>query len=153
MVSSGKCQMMRWLRFRLGVLSCRWKGWPVVTRRTVYLYRQRGATSVTVSATIDDRGALLVEGYDIGEAPERAWGDSDYEYEASVEPEHKAALVQALLQARGGGGGGAAGVAGDLDPLLLRLIEERFAGNPLAFSAFREFCEVHAIPTAGWSWA
>jgi hypothetical protein len=41
---------------------------------------RNGSTSVFLDAKIDDGGDLVMEGQDIGKAPQEFWGDSDYEY-------------------------------------------------------------------------
>ena len=48
--------------------------------RTVRLYEHHGPTSIFIDAEIGDGGEVIVSGQDIGEAPEKFYGDSDYEY-------------------------------------------------------------------------
>jgi hypothetical protein len=76
-----------------------------MTENSVAIFERAGATSVSVTAYIKDDGAILVEGYDIGEAPSEYWGDSDYEYLVYVNQEYKDKLLGALVQACGEEGG------------------------------------------------
>jgi hypothetical protein len=49
----------------------------------------------TLEAYLNDDGDLVLEGYDLGKAPEMMWGDSDYEYWWTVK---KADVPMVLLQ-------------------------------------------------------
>jgi len=61
--------------------------------RTVRLYEHHGPTSIFIDAEIGDGGEVIVSGQDIGEAPEKFYGDSDYEYWMILGREHKDALL------------------------------------------------------------
>ena len=58
----------------------------------------RGTTSVYVDAEIDKNGNLLISGQDVGEAPLKHFGDSDYEYWILVPKDQKDLLLLTLLQ-------------------------------------------------------
>ena len=73
--------------------------------------------------TIEADGKLVVEGYDAGEAPRRAWGDDDYEYWYRIAPEWK-------------------------DRLLLKLIAERFQSE----RQLLDWLESAKVPTEFSSW-
>lgn len=64
----------------------------------VELYKSRGETSRQVSAEVDSNGKLTLSACDLGKMPEEFFGDSDYEFWATVQPEHKDAVVLALIE-------------------------------------------------------
>jgi hypothetical protein len=79
--------------------------------------------SVNLVAKIDDKGDLVLDGYDIGKRVEKHWGDSDYEYTLVVKADYK-------------------------DTVLLWLIKERFAND----SEFRAWLREKDIPNDFSSW-
>ena len=94
----------------------------------VKLFEYRGDTSVFIDAEIKEDGNLVVSGQDIGEAPKRHFGDSDYEYWAVISKEYK-------------------------DRVLLALMEEVFSGNSKAVSAFVDLMKAKGIPYEFDTWA
>jgi len=69
--------------------------------RKITLVKERTETdSRTVVAIIKKNGDLMLEGYDIGEAPKKFWGDSDYEYWRTVKKEYKDTILQWLIKER-----------------------------------------------------
>ena len=95
--------------------------------RKIRLYESRGDTTVLIDVEIAEDGRLEVSGQDLGDAPEKYWGDSDYEYWVSVRPEHK-------------------------DWVLLALIERLYGGNSSVVSEFMEFLRSRGIPYEFDSW-
>ena len=89
--------------------------------KTVRLYQHEGATSSTTDAKIMPDGSLQVSGYDIGAAAEAFVGHDDYECDVIVKPEHK-------------------------DALLLALLADRFGGDSCATSHFMKFLDSKGIP-------
>lgn len=87
----------------------------------VQLFEERGLTSRFVDAEILQSGALVISGQDVGEAPEKWFGDSDYEWWVTVRAEDK-------------------------DRVLLALIEEIFGGRFHASDEFREWLKTKGIP-------
>ena len=82
----------------------------------IKLFSQGGSTSIHIDARITEEGDLLLSGQDIGEIPEKFFGDSDYEYWLTVP-------------------------AAEKDRLLLALIEKHYAGDAMVVSTMREFME------------
>jgi len=141
--------------------------------RRVTLYEHRGSTSIFIDAEIDESGDVVVSGQDIGEAPERFFGDSDYEYWVHVRTAQKPALLAALRAEAAGEppAGRPKGMADylresvsrvipmrsgrhdDLDREILTLIETQFSGRSSAFNDFREFLDKHEIASEFGSWA
>lgn len=76
-----------------------------------------------LDALIDEKGNLVLEGYDLGEAAEMFWGDSDYEFWLTVEKEFK-------------------------DSILLLLIKEKFTSD----TKFKKWLEEKGIPSRFDSW-
>jgi len=139
--------------------------------RTVRLYEHHGPTSIFIDAEIGDGGEVIVSGQDIGEAPEKFYGDSDYEYWVHVPAAAKPALLAALqaeLEARRASGGrpsrgdtlarlrgyiaaarsrslAALGMADPVDTEILDLIEALYVGSVEAFNGFRDLLAKHGI--------
>jgi len=79
-----------------------------------------GKTSIRIDVQITDEGHLMFSGQDAGEAPERFFGDEDYEYWLKVD-------------------------ASDKDRVLLALIEKLYSGNACAISELKEFLRSKGI--------
>jgi hypothetical protein len=90
-------------------------------RPRVQLFEERGPTSRFVCAEILESGDLVISAQDVGEAPEKWFGDSDYEWWVFVRAEDK-------------------------DRVLLALIEEIFGGRFHASDEFREWLQRKEIP-------
>ncbi len=99
----------------------------VLRSKKVQLLEERGSTSRFIHARIEDNGTLVVEGQDVGEAPEEWFGDSDYEFIVTVQAEDK-------------------------DWVLLALIEKLFGGKFRAVDEFREFLKEKGIPSGWGTW-
>ena len=61
---------------------------------TVILYEASGATTVHIEARVGSSG-VTVAGHDLGKAPSEFFGESDYEYECTVAPADRDALLLA----------------------------------------------------------
>ncbi len=93
-----------------------------------------GETSVYIEVEINAAGDLVFSGQDIGAAPERAFGDSDYEYWLTVQAADKLRLAAAL------------GEAGRSDQDLLDRIAARYAGDTRVISKVMEILKATGIP-------
>jgi hypothetical protein len=89
--------------------------------KMVRLVDEAGSTKVQIDVEITDEGDLLFSGYDIGQAPQEIFGDSDYEYWLRIK-------------------------AADKDQLLLALIEKIYSGNNRVISEFQEYLKANKIP-------
>jgi hypothetical protein len=96
--------------------------------RRIKLYESKGKTSIYIDAEIKRTGDLQLSGQDVGEAPTKFYGDSDYEYWLTVSKEHK-------------------------DDVLLLLLEQMYSGNSSVISEFRELLESKGIPCEFHSYA
>lgn len=94
---------------------------------------------ISIEARFENQ-TLVVEGYDIGKRVEEYWGDSDYEYSATVIPAEVEKLYQLL-----------AIPVGDRQGLLAELAN-RFNTNT-CYSDFRNFLDEHEIKHEGFSWS
>ena len=104
----------------------------------VTLYQEKVAhLKCIVTATIDENGVLLVEGYDNGELVQRVWGDYDYEYSLKLNVSAVEKLKQQLT------------VHQDED--LLSQIQQQF-GGATAFSQFKNFLDQQEIAYDYFSW-
>ena len=95
--------------------------------KEVQLLEERGPTSRFVFARIEENGNLIVEGQDVGKAPQECFGDSDYEFWVTV-------------------------AAADKDRVMLALIEKLFAGRFSAVDEFRAFLKERGIPFGWMTW-
>lgn len=87
---------------------------------TISLVDIQGRTSIHIEVTITEEGDLLFSGQDIGEAPERTFGDSDYEYWLRIPADQK-------------------------DRALLAFLEKLYGGNPRVISEVREYLKSKGI--------
>ena len=116
----------------------------------VPLVRLRGPTVVAVDLIIDDAGDLLMEGQDLGEAPDRFFGSDDYGYTVRVRRADVPRLREALL--REGPGVRPEHVArvpetaGEEDGLLLAQLVARFGASDRPTSEFMAWLEAAEIP-------
>ena len=86
----------------------------------IELVNQGGSTSIHIDVCLKENGDLLFSGQDIGEAPEKIFGDLDYEYWLTIP-------------------------AAEKDRVLLALIEKHYAGDASVISTLREFMESKQI--------
>lgn len=87
----------------------------------------------------------MLEGQDLGELPQRFWGDSDYEYWVVVQAEHKPAVLAALRRDVPPGEGD--------DAELLQWMARVLGGDSKAVSHFRDLLQAHGIPSEFGNWA
>ena len=93
----------------------------------VKLVEYRGSTSVFIDAEIDEEGRFVISGQDIGDAPEKQFGDSDYEYVVVVPQDQK-------------------------DRVLLALMEKFYGGDTKVVSAFMDLLKSKGIQYEFGSW-
>ena len=63
--------------------------------REVTLREDRTEKDISILvAKIADDGDLMLEGYDVGEAPKQFWGDDDYEYFRVIDKKHKDTIIR-----------------------------------------------------------
>ncbi len=93
----------------------------------VKLVEYRGSTSVFIDAEIDEEGRFVISGQDIGDLPEKQFGDSDYEYVVVVPQDQK-------------------------DKVLLALMEKFFGGDTKVVSTFMELLKSKDIQYEFGSW-
>ncbi|QIQ87084.1 hypothetical protein [Erythrobacter sp.] len=97
--------------------------------KTVRLYSDQNAQSRrTIDLTLRANGSIRLEAGDVGPLVERMFGDGDYEFWVTVEPDAVAALCFALLQ-------------------------DRFSGDANAIDHLRSFCEAEGVRCDFGSWA
>jgi len=119
-------------------------------RKKVRLCEVRGETSVFIDAEIDETGNLVITGQDIGKAPKRCFGDSDYEYWLTVPESEKHRVLQVLAEKTIMGTEHRA-FQEDVSPerkdaALLRLVEQVYGGNACAVSALMDLLRANDIP-------
>lgn len=95
--------------------------------------------SISMKLFFNGKDQLVFEGYDIGSTVDDFWGDSDYEYGFTVEPQEVRKLCN-LLE-----------VKADDKGALLQEIKNRFGGNH-AYSKLTAFLGENDIDFQGSSW-
>jgi hypothetical protein len=90
----------------------------------------------SLRARLEDDGSLVIEGQDLGKAPEEFWGSREYEWTITVQAEAVPSLVGAL--------GGIPEESDPLDLLASRYRESSFYGT-------RGFLDDAGIPCEFWS--
>ena len=130
--------------------------------REITLRESRSEKDVSILvAKIDDDGDLILEGYDVGEAPKQFWGDDDYEYYRVVKKDYKDEILRWLVKERFKFGFHyrlwlrRKGIPSHLfrkddyqDTILLWLIKERFDSD----TDFKLWLDKKGIPNQFWSW-
>ena len=88
---------------------------------SVRLLEVHGATTIHIDAEINEAGDHVLSGQDLGEAPQKFWGDDEHEYWLTIGAAHK-------------------------DRLLLALIEKLYSGNNYVISELKAYLESKGIP-------
>ena len=94
---------------------------------------------ISMELYFNEKGQLLFDGHDIGEAVEKWWGDSDYEYCYTNEPLDVEKLYSILEV-----------TPGERNSLLLKL-KKRFGTNT-AYSDFGKFMNENSIEYKPFTW-
>lgn len=89
-------------------------------KNEITLVNIKGPTQIHIDVEITEEGDLLFSGQDLGEAPRKYFGDSDYEYWLRIS-------------------------ARDKDQLLVALIETLYSGDSLVISKLRDFLKSKGI--------
>lgn len=108
--------------------------------KKVTLYRSESPDiKISMELYFTEKGQLYFDGYDIGKTVEEYWGDSDYEYIYTIEPEEVLKLYAIFGISEGDQSG------------LLMAIKDHYGGND-AYSRFGEFLSANDIKYAGFTW-
>lgn len=94
---------------------------------------------VIIEAYFDNKENLVIEGYDIGKTVEEYWGDSDYEYSTTIEPEEVKKLSAAL------------NLTPDSKDELLNYLQTHYNQNN-CYSEIQKLLTHHQIKSEGFSW-
>ena len=121
--------------------------------KRVQLFEERGDTSRFVDAEIKENGDLVVSGQDIGRAPLEWWGDSDYEFWATVASKDKHRILEVLSKASREAGTSFPTLPQDEDTALLALLKHFYCGHFHAVDEFEDFLQFQGIPFEGMTWA
>ena len=94
---------------------------------------------ITIELYFDEDGNLIIDGYDIGDTVLQYWGDSDYEYSTTVEPDEVKKLYDLFKLP-----------VGDSQALLMEL-QSRFHDDH-CYSQLRDFLGHHDLRFKSFSW-
>ena len=140
----------------------RWIRSAKIKKITLRESRTETDTSI-LEAMVNNNGDLAIEGYDLGEAPKKFWGDSDSEYGRVIKKKYKDKMLRLLIEQRFSPDSdfkewldekGIPGMSrweidrGYGDTALLWLIKERFDMD----SDFKDWLDESGIPDEYWSW-
>lgn len=103
-------------------------------------YLENPGIKISMEIYFNEKNQLYFDGYDIGEFVEKTWGDYDYEYTYTIEPEEVNKFYP-IFNLR----------AGD-QPGLLQSLKERFSVNK-AYSLFGDFMKDNDIKYESFTWA
>lgn len=108
--------------------------WSLVGR-TLY-DEEHGATRVILRAERNQDGAFVISGQDLGDLPQKMFGDADYEYWYTFDSDQEQVLVSTvrrlLVDVGLAGGDDTTGIEG----LLTMAFESQILGNPPSLSSF-----------------
>jgi hypothetical protein len=107
--------------------------------KVTLFYLERPDIKISMQIYFNEQDQLYFDGYDIGESVEEYFGDSDYEYDYTIEPGE----VDKLYQIFGLSPGDKSG--------LLQCIKDRFSINE-AYSLFGDFLTANQIKFVGFNW-
>jgi hypothetical protein len=107
--------------------------------KVMLFYLERPYIKISIQIYVNNKEQLYFDGYDIGKSVEAAWGDSDYEYTYTIEPNEVNKFYQIFNLNPGDKQG------------LLREIQKRFSVNE-AYSLFGEFMQLHNIKYNSFTW-
>ena len=107
--------------------------------KVTLFYLERPDITISIQIYFNENDQLYFDGYDIGKTVEEAWGDSDYEYTYTIEPEEVNKFYE-LFGLRVGDKSG-----------LLQAIKNRFGVNE-AYSLFGDFMQEHNIKHDSFTW-
>jgi len=102
-------------------------------------YLERPDIKISMEIYFNDKGQLYFDGYDIGKSVEDAWGDADYEYTYTIEPNEINKFY------------GLFNLTKDNKSGLLQALKDRFSGNK-AFTLFGEFMKANDIKHSTFTW-
>jgi len=106
----------------------------------ITLYKFESADiKISIEIYFNDEDKLILDGYDIGKRVRELMGDTDYEYQYTVEPEEAKKIANIL------------GVDRQDKMALLKEIKSRFSGNN-AYSKFGAFMEKNDIKFDRFTW-
>jgi hypothetical protein len=102
-------------------------------------YSEKPNMKISMEIYFNEKNQLYFDGYDIGKNVEDYWGDSDYEYTYTVEPEEVNKLYEIFNLKKGDRSG------------LLQAIKDRFSSNE-AYSLFGKFMDKHNVEYDAFTW-
>ena len=107
--------------------------------KVTLFYSNKPGIKISMEIYFNEKNQLYFDGYDIGEIVEQCWGDSDYEYTYTIEPEEVNKFYELFKLKHGDKKG------------LLQALKERFSVNE-AYTLFGEFMTSNNIKYQGFTW-
>lgn len=107
--------------------------------KVTLFYLERPDIKISMQIYFNEKDQLYFDGHDIGKSVEEIWGDSDYEYIYTIEPEEVNKFYN-LFSIRDGD-----------KSTLLQEIKNRFSVNK-AYSLFGEFMRENNVKFSSFTW-
>lgn len=99
----------------------------------------RADINVLIELYFDEQDQLILDGYDIGQTVKETWGDSDYQYTHTIQPEEVEKLYFIF------------GIYPGNRRHLLKKMKEKF-GDTSAYTLFAEFMDAHGVKYTSYTW-
>ena len=107
--------------------------------KVTLFHLERPDIKISIELYFTERNQLYFDGYDIGKSVEEHFGDADYEYTYTIEPEEVNKFYGIFNLAEGD------------QPRLLLALKNRFSVNE-AYSLFGDFMNVNNIKYERFTW-
>ena len=107
--------------------------------KVILFYLEHPDIKISMEIYFTDKGQLFFDGYDIGKTVKEVWGDADYEYSHTIEPDQVEKLYEIFDLNKG-----------DKNALLAE-IKNRFSVKE-AYSLFGEYLNTHNIKYKSFTW-
>lgn len=101
---------------------------------------ERPDIKISMELYFNEKGQLIFDGYDIGKTVDEWWGDSDYEYGYTIEPQQVVRIFSIL------------GIENNDRISLFKELKNRFEGNG-AYTTFGNFLNENKIEYTASRWA
>jgi len=108
--------------------------------KVMLFYLESPDIKISMEVYFTEKEQLFFDGYDSGEFVEKTWGDYDYEYTYTIEPDQVNRLYEVFGLREGDKSG------------LLQEMKKRFNVNE-AYTLFGNFMKTHRIEFKQFTWA
>ncbi len=130
---------MSWKSFYIKTINKYLLAAIILMEKTTLYHQESPDIKISIQIYFNEKNQLTLDGYDIGSAVEERFGDSDYEYTHTIEPEDVKKFYPIF------------NVQMDDQAGLLAAIKKEFS-VPNAYTLFGEFMKTHDIKYTSFTW-